>query len=236
MVDKKLRIEGQERIWDHFQNEGEESFSASRSRLKYIVGQINSGRKMLNIGVGGGILEELAIGKSIDTHSLDPSERAIERLREKCDIGDKAKVGYSEKIPFEDDRFDVVVMSEVLEHLNEEKFDLSVEEVSRVLKKNGTFIATVPFEEDLVSNYAVCPNCGENFHRWGHQQSFSIQKLKQMLEDRSFLMTTIEARCFPDWSRKGGVNLLKCCLRYLLGRFGVGIAQPNIFLKAVKVE
>lgn len=235
MVDRQ--VEGnQTQIWDHFQNEGIESFSQSRPRLKYLTDQVNPGLKLLNIGVGGAILEKFAYEKGIDIHSLDPNERAIEKIRDELDLGEKAKVGFSQEMPFPDDMFDTVVMSEVLEHLNEIDFDATTNEVARVLKRNGSFIVTVPFNEDLESGNVVCPHCGEQFHRWGHEQSFTIPKLTQLLVNKGFSVGRIETRCFPDWSRKGAAAKIKSLLRYILGRFGAGIAQPNIYLRAVNVK
>jgi len=234
MVEKTANREDQALIWDHFQNEGVGSFSQSIPRLRYLVGQISPETKLLNIGIGGAILEKLAFEKGIDIHSLDPNERAIDKLRTEFDLGEKAKVGTSQEIPFGDNTFDAVVMSEVLEHLGEVDFDSTIGEVARVLKHNGSFIVTVPFNEDLKSGIIVCPHCAEQFHRWGHQQSFGISNLRLLLEDKGFSIRRIETRCFPDWSRKGVVNRAKSLARYVLGRFGAGIAQPNIFLAAIR--
>ncbi len=234
MEDNKKDNGNQDLIWEHFQNDGVEAFSGSRPRIKYIVDQINPDSKLLNIGVGGAILEDLALSRGIDVCSLDPSETAIEKLRNQYDMGEKAKVGYSDKIEFDDDMFDVVVMSEVLEHLNEKEFDRTVKNVMRVLKSSGKFVITVPFEEILFNNEVICPHCEKKFHRWGHQQSFTVNKLKQLLKNNNFEIKQANIRCFPDWSRKGLANFIKSCVRYILGRLGAGVAQPNIFLIAVK--
>lgn len=50
-------------------------------------------------------------------------------------------------IPFENDSFDVVLCTEVLEHV--ENPDLFLTEIHRVLKKDGTLILTVPFMQLL---------------------------------------------------------------------------------------
>jgi len=46
------------------------------------------------------------------------------------------------KFPLENQSFDKVIMTEVLEHLRNERFIL--QEISRVLKKNGKLILSVP--------------------------------------------------------------------------------------------
>jgi ubiquinone/menaquinone biosynthesis C-methylase UbiE len=130
--------------------------------------------------------------------------------------------------------FDFVVMSEVIEHLNEVELDSSIREAVRVLKRKGFLIVTVPFEENFPTNDVICPHCGKKFHRWGHQQSFSMSRLRRLLEDKGHAVERVETRCFPDWSRKGMANAMKSCIRYIFGRFRVVIAQPSIFLEAVK--
>jgi ubiquinone/menaquinone biosynthesis C-methylase UbiE len=49
----------------------------------------------------------------------------------------------ADKLPMLDETFDVVLMTEVLEHL--EKPDAALSEASRVLKKGGCLVCTMPF-------------------------------------------------------------------------------------------
>src|SRR2546421_9448514 len=107
---------GQDLIWDYYQNESPETFDGSRARLELLISRIQPSQVALNIGCGSGIFENLALARKIDIHSLDPSERSIGQLREALHLGDKAKVGYIQQLPFPDSYFDVVVVSEVLEH------------------------------------------------------------------------------------------------------------------------
>jgi 2-polyprenyl-3-methyl-5-hydroxy-6-metoxy-1,4-benzoquinol methylase len=107
----------QEKIWDYFQTTGVAAFSHSTERLRFIARKIRPGTRVLNIGVGNGHLEALILQQRGEVWSLDPSGDAIKRLQETHAVGDRAKVGYSQSISFEQDMFDVVVMTEVLEHL-----------------------------------------------------------------------------------------------------------------------
>ncbi|HYP67635.1 MAG TPA: class I SAM-dependent methyltransferase, partial [Thiobacillaceae bacterium] len=116
--------------------------------------------------------------------SLDPGEAAINRLREQYALGDRAKVGFSQAMPFPDRQFDAVVMSEVLEHLTDDILRATFVEVRRVLKPGGRFIGTVPADENLLDYRIVCPHCGELFHRWGHVQSFDEGRLRAMLSEQ----------------------------------------------------
>src|SRR6185312_3250597 len=96
-------------------------------------------------------------------------------------LAEKARHGYSQDIPFNDGMFDVVIMSEVLEHLTDTVIASTLTEVHRVLKPGGRFIGTVPADEKLSSEQVICPDCGKIFHRWGHVQEFSTDRLRSLL-------------------------------------------------------
>lgn len=226
---------GQEKIWEHFQNEGIDAFSQSRGRLEYLVRRLSPAMRVLNIGVGNGVLELLAITKGVDIWSLDPSERSIDRLRQSLGMGEKAQIGYSQAMPFADSHFDAVVMSEVLEHLDDTVLEATLVEVHRVLRADGLFIGTVPARENLADSLIVCPDCGVQFHRWGHKRSFDIDRLSAILATR-FAVDEASERFFVDWESVGWWRKLQGLVKKFLSWRGVGtygICQ-NIFFSAQK--
>lgn len=221
----------QDQIWDHYQNEAPHSFSGSDARISYLVNQIPKGARCLNIGVGNGNFEKFAYQKGIDIHSLDPSTRSIENLQTL--IEDKAKVGYSQAIPFGDGCFDVVIMSEVLEHLEDEVLIQTYSEVNRVLKLNGKFIGTVPSNEDLLLNTVVSPSDGYVFHRWGHLQSFDLKRLEKELSI-NFKKILVKELIFVNWRTlnwKGKIISGMKLLTHKLGSSGTG---RNLYFVATK--
>lgn len=224
----------QTKIWDHFQNSDEsgDAFINAMPRYEFLAKQIKSGMTVLNIGVGRGGLESILNKKMVVVNCLDPSEETIDRLRKLYNLGLRAQVGFSQSMPFQDGEFDVVIMSEVLEHLANDVLHLTLCEVRRVLKPDGFFIGTVPANEILFDNNVICPHCGESFHRWGHIQSFSLLRLREVLSENSFTVQRIETRAFPSWRRGGLKNIVKSSIRYALGRVGAPIASPSIFFKA----
>lgn len=226
----------QAKIWEFFQHENQlgDAFEGALPRYRFIAKKIPSGKNVLNIGVGRGGLESILIKNGVQVNCLDPSESTIDMLRKKHKLGERAKVGFCQSIPFSDNKFDFVVMSEVLEHLSDEVLNLTLDEVRRVLKNSGRFIGTVPANEKLLDNQALCPHCGLAFHRWGHQQSFSTERLRDLLLSKKFLVCKSETRSFPDWHRSGFNNFIKSLMRYLLGRRGYAISSPNIYFEAIK--
>ncbi len=97
-------------------------------------------------------------------------------------------------LPLEDDRFDFVIMSEVLEHLGDpEKI---IKEAHRVLKKDGFLIVTVPLDTRFsLWSMLFSLNCfllgdvlGDEYYkkRCLHVQHFSVESLIEMLEKNGF--------------------------------------------------
>ncbi len=225
----------QEKIWEHFQNEGIESFSRSQGRLEFLVRCLSPAKRVLNIGVGNGALELLAVTKGVDVWSLDPSERAIDRLRQSLGMGEKAQVGYSQELPFPDSHFDTVVMSEVLEHLDEAVLETTLDEVHRVLRAGGLFLGTVPARENLADSLVVCPDCGVQFHRWGHKSSFDVDRLSAILATR-FSINEVSEHFFIDWESVGWRRKLQGLIKKFLSWRGIGTygVCRNIFFTVQK--
>ena len=230
----------QEAIWEYYQNEAPESFAGSFPRLTFLAKRFKRKAVVLNIGIGGGIFEEAALTRGINVHSLDPSERSIKSLRERLGMGEKAKVGYSQKIPFPDSFFNGLVMSELLEHLSDEVINSTLNEVHRVLVPGGCLLGTVPADEDLEEQIVCCPHCCNRFHRWGHLQSFDRTRIRSLLSDQ-FRVEELSQPDFTfgqpkliEWRKlnwKGKVHAaLKACL------LPIGICSPGktIYFRATK--
>lgn len=211
----------QDKIWDYYQTKGVDSFAQSRGRLEFLARRLRPGMRVLNIGVGNGSLEKIAAEKGVDIWSLDPSDGAITALRERLGMGERALVGYSQAIPFPDRSFDAVVMSEVLEHLDEDVFEKTLAEVSRVLRPTGLFLGTVPAREKLEDSMVICPNCGIHFHRWGHKRNFSVETLTIALK-KYFLIDTVHELFFIEWESVGWWCRFKGLIKKFLSWRGVG--------------
>ncbi len=225
----------QTKIWDYFQNNPEISHIAfnARSRYEFIAWKINKGTKVLNIGVGTGGLERILDEKGVVVSCLDPNETSIERLRSTLGIGERAKVGFSQAIPFSCSEFDVVVMSEVLEHLDDNVLIATIEEVYRVLKEKGRFIITVPANENLLENRVICPNCGLSFHRWGHIQSFTSSRLEEFL-CKQFSDIKIIRCFFGEWRTLNWKGKIGWILKKMLIFFGVHGSGETFFVETIK--
>jgi 2-polyprenyl-3-methyl-5-hydroxy-6-metoxy-1,4-benzoquinol methylase len=218
----------QDKIWNHFQNEDSAAGGFSEARQRFMLRHLKPGQTVLNIGVGDGSLERLAMARGIEICSLDPSTQAIDALRAALELGERARSGYVQEIPFDGESFDAVVLSEVIEHLEDEVLDRALAETLRVLKPGGRLIISTPYAEHLASGTAVCPDCGHVFHRWGHVQTFDKARLRTLLQESGFGVRKLFLTSFVDWRRGGVRNLVKSALRLSLARLGEQIADPHV--------
>ena len=223
----------QDHIWTYYQNEAPEVFAGSVYRLRHLAARIAPISKVLNIGVGTGLFEKLAAERGLDVYCVDPDGKAIDSVRHRLGLGDRARVGYAQDLPFEDGLFDAVVASEVLEHLAEPELDASLEEIRRVLKPGGRFIGTVPARENLSDQMVVCPKCGERFHRWGHKQGFDPERLQDVLSSH-FCVEEIKEVYFIPWKLLNWKGVIVEILRQIPRLFGGRISGANFVFSAAK--
>ena len=221
-------------IWNFFQSEDKFAFKGALPRYKYLVKEVsknlNQRNKILNIGIGPGIIEKNLQKLGYETYALDPSKNVVNELSK---FGITSKVGLIESMPFSNDKFDCVIASEVIEHIPVENLQISIEEISRVLKPNGILLTTVPFNELLTDNKTLCPKCGNSFHRWGHHTSFNINNFSLLFKEK-YKIKKIKTLSFPEFSF-GVLSISKYFLKSILGRFGHPISSPRIFMHAKKL-
>jgi SAM-dependent methyltransferase len=188
-----VKPEIQKNIWDRQQvRRIAAGFDTNKRRLDLIFGHIQeTGRdrlpkdvRVLNIGIGNGYLEATLISNGFDTYSLDPSTNAIEAIYHKLGGPEgHFRAGSASAMPFEARFFDVVAMSEVIEHLDDDTLHGCFSELKRVLKSGGVFLGTCPDNEELSRETVTCPHCSETFHRVGHVRSFDVKSLHSLLSE-----------------------------------------------------
>lgn len=82
--------------------------------------------------------------------------------------------------------FDVVLLFEVAEHLNDTYLDGTLVEVARLLKKGGVVVISTPNKEDLSKSQKFCPECGAIFHEFQHVRSWCVSNLTDRLRQHGF--------------------------------------------------
>lgn len=100
-----------------------------------------AGRRLLDVGCGGGYLSEEFARDGFEVVGVDPAAASIEAARAHA-IVSGLEIGYhvgrGESLPFEDRSFDVVACCDVLEHVEDP--GVVIREVARVLRPGGVFL------------------------------------------------------------------------------------------------
>lgn len=127
-----------------------------KSRLRFWLSIIDyKKKKVLDIGCNTGILLIPLLERKIDVIGVDIVKEDIAKARQnlatkKISVR-KARVANAEKLPFRTNFFDIVLMSDVLEHVGNPA--LAAKEAIRVTKPGGVILATVPNEWHPVVKY-----------------------------------------------------------------------------------
>lgn len=117
-----------------------------RSRGAYVVDSVQGTvDKVLDIGCSYGAALGSLSGKASELWGVDMDEVALTKARATYP-NIKFIHQTATTLPFDSNMFDVVILSEVIEHVGEENKKVVIDEAWRVLKDNGLFIFTAPHE------------------------------------------------------------------------------------------
>ncbi|WP_334078542.1 class I SAM-dependent methyltransferase [Microbulbifer sp. M83] len=176
--------------------------------------KLQPGQTVLDLGCGEGRHAiHLALSDNVDVYGFDldftdistARDRAVPFLQEGEAAGRLLLgVGNGLSLPFADNSFDVVICSEVLEHIHDYRGMLA--EIDRVLKPAGTFAASVP---TFLPEW-VCWKLSDEYHQveGGHIRIFRERQLRHSIESlghRCYARHKAHALHAPYW-------WLKCLL------------------------
>lgn len=163
-------------------------------KFKYL--NLKPGDRVLDLGCGEGRhVHGFHMVDGVDCVGLDIHLPSLQKAYEGLDylnaLGTDASglsafiKGSAYELPFPDDSFDVLVCSEVLEHL--EDYPKVLSEIRRVLKPTGRLAVTVPhaWPERICWNLAPPPN-GYPFEPGGHIRIFDDTHLKYEIVNHGF--------------------------------------------------
>lgn len=222
-----------EQIWSYYQTQTPEIFRGSAFRLNYLTRFLQSGERVLNVGIGGGLFEGFCREKGVDVFSMDPDWSS---LHPHSAEGRSALIaGRLEGLPFADNTFDAVVVSEVLEHLTPQATREALLEILRVLAPWGQMIGTVPCEENLADGIVVCPKCREVFHKVAHLQSFSTKTMSELLGTVFGKVRCFE-RAFMAKTTVGKKESVVDLFRNQMVRTGIFTREKHLVFRAQKTN
>ena len=110
---------------------------------QYLITRVrnNHPSRLLDAGCGKGYLGEELVKYVQNYYGFDLSDTAI-AIAGKRIKGGKFRAGSISKLPYENECFDCIVCSEVLEHIP--RYPIAIQELSRVLKPGGEMLVSTP--------------------------------------------------------------------------------------------
>lgn len=168
-------------FYEDFQSRGKyDYFYGDENRKNLYIQLIGKGNKILEVGCRSGNLTQFyhegnqVVGIDVDRNALIEFEKRLNLKSHWVDVD-------SEDLPFDQKSFDVVVFSEVMEHLRFPQKALA--EISRVLMHQGRLIGSVPNAFRLRNRWKFL--CGKPFESDpSHLRSYSNSTLKAELEEK----------------------------------------------------
>ena len=174
-------------LLSYYENEAEEvpifgslrEISLAENIIRALPFANAKGGKIIDIGCGEGYLLYKIHEKypQAELYGLDLSQGRITKTKEHVPVSNLLR-GDVLSLPFPDNSFDIVVCSELLEHMD--AYKKVVDELVRISKK--TIIITVPNELKLVS--VMCPKCQTKHYLDEHVNFFTAKKLKEIFEKK----------------------------------------------------
>ena len=181
-----------------------------RHRMTYILDQINNRNiknlKILDVGCGGGIIcEPLArLGAKVTGIDFAPNNIKAARLHSKrnnlkidyiCKDIEKSKL---------DKKFDIILMFEVLEHLD--NWEKTIKNIKKILNKKGMIILST-INRNLISKlFAI--DIAENILHWvpkgthDYNKLIKPEELKIILRKENFHFNNIKGLVFDPLNRE----------------------------------
>ena len=141
-----------------------------------IISRIPENSLMLDVGCGvGQLMERAKVERRCSVYGVDISDKATEHIRHR---GMNAVTGKVPPLPFPSKSFDVVVATELLEHVKSPKKVLN--EIFRVSRKDGLCFFSVPLA------------CMHPEEMREHNHSFSKNKVNSLLKKTRFDCTLLK--------------------------------------------
>lgn len=138
-------------------------------------------RTILDAGCGSGIVTNTLVDQW-DVMGCDISQTALAQVNAPTVLADLTD------LPFEDRQFDLVLSSDVIEHIPDSVYRAAIKEIARVAGKY--VLIAVPYQEILEASAVQCPKCRCRFHAHYHQRSYSASDFEELFPPEFEVVST----------------------------------------------
>lgn len=145
-----------------------------QARIASLQRLLPAGGRALEVGSRDGYITRLIAGRYTNLVALDLERPSLDLQGVTCVAGDVRSLDWP------DDSFDVVLCSEVLEHLPAEDLQRACNELVRVCRRH--LLIGIPFEQDLRVARTRCRACGTINPPYGHINRFTASRLTALFD------------------------------------------------------
>ncbi|PIY80905.1 MAG: hypothetical protein COY80_00630 [Candidatus Pacebacteria bacterium CG_4_10_14_0_8_um_filter_42_14] len=180
-----LTDENSPSFWDKRFHEFPIEHPMARMRERFVAEHVSKTQKLLHLGVGIGTLEQLLFPEMAPENYLgtDITADTLKAIQKKFPNYSFRKASLY-ALPFADSSYEQIALLEVLEHIQPHFTFVVLSEIHRVLRKNGTFIVSIPVNEKLEYVLPHNPN--------SHQRLYTKELLTSELGIIGFKVMHVE--------------------------------------------
>ncbi len=167
--------------FDYFDKQYQTQTERRRNEEVLHICTAKTGEKVLDLGSGRGWFSLEMAKRGCLVTAVDLSEKNLKYINKMNPIIN-CKLGSAYELPFKEERFDWIVMNEVLEHLEEPAKALL--HIREFLKPEGKLMISVPYKEKI--NYSLCIHCNQLTPHNAHLHSFDLIQLRKLFRNNGY--------------------------------------------------
>ncbi len=195
------------------------------SRKIFRYADVTAGRSVLEIGPGRGAFADICLKKGLEYYAIEPNPKMAASLRQK---GANVICAIVPPLPALEKEFDLVVMINVMEHINSMQDALQIaRQIRGVLKSRAKFVIHSPDYLNWRSNFFNCD--------FSHNYVTTRRRLEQLLINAGF--DNIKG-CYLSGSLTGFAGFVTSAFASHLpfGFFNAMFPANKIFHKLYKLQ